>query len=114
MNLAKLTGLCLSIIFACSSAALACSMIHIDPIELPDTTYIFTGRVVDIIGSVDFPDVIGGSSGLVIKPEGIVYAPKPPSCLSYIFSERVPLVRLRGLAPKRCQDCTRSDPESES
>lgn len=86
MNLAKLTGLCLITIFACSKAASGCSMIHIDPIELPDRTYIFTGRVVDIVGSIDFPEVVGNSGGLVIKPEGIVYVPRTARLFElYIF-----------------------------
>lgn len=86
MNLAKLTGLCLIIIFACSSAASGCSMIHVEPIELPATTYVFTGRVVDIVGSLHFPEVVGPSGGLMIKPEGIVYVPRTAKLFElYIF-----------------------------
>jgi hypothetical protein len=61
-------------------------MIHIDPVELPATTYIFTGRVVDITGSIDFPEVVGRAAGLIIRPEGIVYVPQAAKLFElYIF-----------------------------
>ena len=98
MNLAKITALCVIIVFACSSAASGCSMIHVDPIELPATTYVFTGRVVDIVGSFDFPEVVGPSGGLIIKPEGIVYVPRTAKLFElYIFGTG-PTCRTTGIS----------------
>ncbi len=73
-------------------------MFRVYPIELPATTYVFTGRVVDVVGSFDVPEVVGASGGLVIKPEGIVYSPRTARLFELFIFGTSPTCRPTGIS----------------